>query len=171
MEFAPVAHLIRAHVIRMFTGFEDLDHHCRNQPDEEKMNEQQNGAKTKKAAKSLDDEIAATREKLRKLEEQKKDKERRELEKNRKAITTLLSTEKLDAVPIEVWTTSLPGLRKMLKAPDSRETKPTAGARPGPVAKPSPRKESGPPAVPAAKPAEQVAGDQAGASAHVPEAV
>jgi hypothetical protein len=146
-----------------------LINRCRNQPDEAKMNEQQQGAKAKKTTKSLDDEIAATREKLRKLEEQKKDKERKELEKNRKAITALLSTEKLDAVPVEVWTAALPGLRKLLKVPDAKEPKSAEGTRPGAAAGPAPRKEPAPPAAPAAKPAEQGGAGPAGATASLPE--
>jgi hypothetical protein len=74
----------------------------------------------KKAAKSLDDEIALLQEKLARLQAQKREKERKELERNQKAITTFLRNEKLDMVPVEKWTAALPGLRKLLKVDEPK---------------------------------------------------
>jgi hypothetical protein len=133
------------------------------------MNDQQQAAKAKKTTKSLDDEIAATREKLRKLEEQKKDKERKELEKNRKAITALLSTEKLDTMPVEIWTAALPGLRKLLKVPEAKESKSAGGVRPSATAGSTPRMEPSLPGAPAAKSTELGGASRAGASVSLPE--
>lgn len=72
-------------------------------------------AKPKKAPKTLDDEIAAVQEKLARLQAQKRDKERKDLERNQKAITTFLRAEKFDTVPIDQWTAAVCGLRKLLK--------------------------------------------------------
>ena len=76
--------------------------------------------KPKKAAKTLDDEIAALQEKLTRLQAQKREKERKELERNQKAIAAFLHAEKLDTIPIEKWTTALPALRKLLKASEQK---------------------------------------------------
>jgi vacuolar-type H+-ATPase subunit I/STV1 len=146
-----------------------LINRCPNQPDEAKMNDQQQGAKAKKTTKSLDEEIAATREKLRKLEEQKKEKERKELERNQKAITAFLRAEKLDAVPVELWAAALPGLRKLFKLQEPKEAKSVEGARPGAQAEPAAKKESAPSAPAAGKPAGQGDTEQAAAPASVPE--
>lgn len=72
-------------------------------------------AKPKKAPKTLENEIAALQEKLARLQAQKREKERKDLERNQKAIATFLRAEKLDTVPIERWTTSASALRKLLK--------------------------------------------------------
>ena len=53
-----------------------------------------------KKAKSLDEEIAATQQKLNMLVAKKRDEERKALERNQKAIAALLRTERLDAIPI-----------------------------------------------------------------------
>lgn len=68
-----------------------------------------------KKAKSLDEEIAATQQKLNMLVAKKRDEERKALERNQKAIAALLRTERLDAIPIEQWTAALTALRKLLK--------------------------------------------------------
>lgn len=65
-------------------------------------------------AKSLDDDIAALRDKLVKLEAKKKERERQELERNQKAIAVVLRNAKLDAVPVEKWSAALLALRNLL---------------------------------------------------------
>ena len=94
--------------------------------------------KPKKVPKSLDDEIAALQEKLARLQEQKREKERKDLERNQKAIATMLRNEKLDTVPIDRWTSALPALRKLLKAEPWR-----GAASPAPTATPRPEQTSG----------------------------
>lgn len=84
------------------------------------MSEESQNTRVKKV-RSLDEEIAAAQEKLARLQAQKRDRERKDLERNQKAIYTMLRTEKLDVVPIEVWNKSLPALRKLFKI---SETKP-----------------------------------------------
>jgi len=85
--------------------------------------------KPKKPAKTLDDEIAALQEKLARLQVQKREKERKELERNQKAIAAFLHAEKLDTIPVEKWTAALPALRRLLKA---LEQKGTAADAPSP---------------------------------------
>lgn len=88
-----------------------------------------------KKVKSLDEEIAAAQQKLNMLIGKKREEERKALERNQKAITTLLRTEKLDTVPIDQWTSALPALRKLLKveAPKGADTgmpsKPQSGGQ------------------------------------------
>jgi len=78
------------------------------------MKDQTESTRVKKA-KSLDEEIAAAQERLNKLQAQKREKERKDLEKNQKAIAAFLRAEKLDMVPIEKWTDALAALRRVLK--------------------------------------------------------
>lgn len=91
------------------------------------MNEQTPKPPEKKA-KTLDQEIAAAQERLNKLIAQKRDKERKDLERNQKAIYALLRNERLDAAPVETWTATLPALRKLLKV---EPTKPAHAAPSG----------------------------------------
>lgn len=86
------------------------------------MSDQTKNPKQKKP-KSLDEEIAAAQDRLNRLVAQKREAERKALERNQKAIAALLRSEKFDAVPIEEWTAALPSLRKLLKigAPLSHE--------------------------------------------------
>jgi hypothetical protein len=104
--------------------------------------------KPKKAAKTLDDEIAAAQERLLRLQAQKREQERKALEKNQKAITAFLRTEKLDAVPIERWTAALAGLRKLLKV---EEAKGQAAASPAAASPAAPSSERSANPAPAAK--------------------
>jgi hypothetical protein len=97
--------------------------------------------KATKAPKSLDDEIAAAEERLKRLKQQKAEREQRELAKNQKAIQVFLRTEKLDAVPVEVWSAVAPQLRKLLKVEtakaDATAAAETTKARAGSAERPS----------------------------------
>jgi TolA-binding protein len=73
-----------------------------------------------KKVKSLDDEIAAAQDRLNRLLAQKREKERKDLERNQKAIYGFLRSEKLDAVPVDAWTAALPALRKLLKVEQTK---------------------------------------------------
>lgn len=98
--------------------------------------------KPKKGGKSLDEEIAAVQEKLLRLQAQKRDQERKALERNQKAIGAFLRAEKLDTVPVERWTAALPALRKLLKVEEGK-----GGAAPAPAssATPTPARAGNPP--------------------------
>jgi hypothetical protein len=86
--------------------------------------------KPKKGAKTLDEEIAAAQERLLRLQAQKREQERKALERNQKAIAAFLRTEKLDAIPIEKWTAALAGLRKLLKVEEAKGEAPASPAAP-----------------------------------------
>jgi hypothetical protein len=86
--------------------------------------------KPKKGAKTLDEEIAAAQERLLRLQAQKREQERKALEKNQKAIAAFLRAEKLDVVPIEKWTAALAGLRKLLKVEEAKGEAPASPAAP-----------------------------------------
>ncbi|KVV25078.1 hypothetical protein WK78_03010 [Burkholderia cepacia] len=64
--------------------------------------------------RSLEDEITKARDKLRRLEEQHREQQRKEREKNAKAVLELLKSEKLDIVPAELWKDALPKIRALL---------------------------------------------------------
>ena len=77
--------------------------------------------KSKKTQKSLDEEIAAAEERLKRLKQRKAEKEQKELERNQKLVYAFLRTEKLDAVPIEIWSKTLAQLRKLLKTDTEKD--------------------------------------------------
>lgn len=71
--------------------------------------------KADKKPKSLEDEIILQREKLKKLEERHKEQQRKEKEKNQKAVIELIKAEKLDLIEIARWRLALPTIAKALK--------------------------------------------------------
>lgn len=75
--------------------------------------------KAQKKPKSIDEEIIAAEEKLRKLKETRKLQAAKEFEKNKKSIAELISKEKLDHVPIETWHKSILGIKKLLGIGDA----------------------------------------------------
>ncbi|WP_186183797.1 hypothetical protein [Burkholderia gladioli] len=84
--------------------------------------------KTARAPKSLDDEIEKTTAKLKRLQEQKRTKERQEVERNERAIFDLLKAEKLNVVPAEKWKAGLAGIRRALGVAASVPDNPPAPA-------------------------------------------
>lgn len=64
--------------------------------------------------RSLEDEIARQEARLKKLQDNLKEKKRREYERNAKAIAALLQTEHLDQVPVETWQQQLPAIKALL---------------------------------------------------------
>lgn len=94
--------------------------------------------KTRKP-RSLEDEIARQEARLKKLQDNLKEKKRREYERNAKAIAALLQTEHLDQVPVEIWQQHLPAIKVLLlenssaAAPGDQKEKP-APAVPGTTA-------------------------------------
>ncbi len=69
-----------------------------------------------RAARTLAEEIAAAEVKLRGLRERKKDEDRREYERNQRAIYALLRDEGLDRIGCTQWQQALPKLRQLLGA-------------------------------------------------------
>jgi hypothetical protein len=66
--------------------------------------------------KSLEEEIALQREKLRRLEDKHREHQRKWREKNQKSVLDLIRSEKLDVVDIEKWQEILPNLKTLLSA-------------------------------------------------------
>ncbi|MBU9385803.1 hypothetical protein [Burkholderia gladioli] len=86
--------------------------------------------KTARAPKSLDEEIERTAAKLKRLQEQRRTKERQEVERNERAIFDLLKAEKLNVVPAEKWKAGLAGIRRALGVAASVPDNPPAPAAP-----------------------------------------
>ena len=68
--------------------------------------------------KSLEQEIALQREKLKRLEDKQREQQRKWREKNQKSVFELIRSEKLDVIEIEKWQEMLPKL-KILLAPET----------------------------------------------------
>jgi hypothetical protein len=67
-------------------------------------------------SRSLEDEIARQEAKLKKLQDNLKEKKRRESERNTRAISALLQAEHLDQVPVEIWQRHMTGIKELLLA-------------------------------------------------------
>ena len=78
------------------------------------MSSETTNLKSGRKAKTLDEEIAAQREKLRKLEERQREQQRKERERNQKAVMELIKTERLDAVPSDLWREAMPKIKALL---------------------------------------------------------
>ena len=90
------------------------------------MSEAKTAPKGGRKARTLEEEIAAQRDKLRKLEERQREQQRKERERNTKAVLELIRTEKLDTVPAEQWKAAMPTIKAALLV-DS-PSQPEAGA-------------------------------------------
>lgn len=88
------------------------------------MSSETTNRKSGRKAKTLDEEIAAQREKLRKLEERQKEQQRKEREKNQKAVMELIKTERLDAVPSDLWREAMPKIRALLVVDAAKPAEP-----------------------------------------------
>lgn len=64
--------------------------------------------------KSLEAEIAAAAEKLRKLQDRQKEQQRKDREKNQKAVLELIKAERLDSVSPELWSKAMPQIKALL---------------------------------------------------------
>ena len=85
------------------------------------MSEKKNNTKVGRPSRSLEEEIAATEQRLLQLRTRKRDEDKRELEKNQKAILALIKSAGLDSIPAEKWQAVLPKLTELLsgkKLPD-----------------------------------------------------
>ena len=91
------------------------------------MDAQTTSVKTARKARTLDEEIAHQREKLRKLEERQREQQRREREKNQKAVLELIKAERLETVPADRWRAVMPRLKALLAVDQEPVKKPPAG--------------------------------------------
>lgn len=64
--------------------------------------------------RSLEDEIARQEARLKKLQDNLKEKKRKDYERNAKAISALLQAEHLDQEPVEKWQQHLPAIKALL---------------------------------------------------------
>jgi len=94
------------------------------------MKEPKNGMKPEKKQKSFDDEIAAQREKLRILIEKKNEHDRKEKERNQKAVIALIQSERLDAVPMEQWQAQIESIKRLLLGEAKKESVAIAAEQP-----------------------------------------
>jgi nucleosome binding factor SPN SPT16 subunit len=72
--------------------------------------------KPTKAKQTIEQQIEALEAKTRKLKEQLKEDQRREREKNAKAVLELLKSEKLEDFGIEAWKAKIGDVRKLLES-------------------------------------------------------
>lgn len=64
--------------------------------------------------RNLEEEIAAQRAKLKALEDRQKDQQRKERERNQKAVMEIIKAEKLDTATAEQWANALPAIKTAL---------------------------------------------------------
>ncbi len=88
------------------------------------MSSEKTNPKSGRKAKTLDEEIAAQREKLRKLEERQREQQRKERERNQKAVMELIKTERLDAVPSDLWREAMPKIKALLVVDAAKPAEP-----------------------------------------------
>lgn len=86
------------------------------------MSEPKAGQKPGRPSRSIEEEIAATEERLQALRARKREQERLEREKNQKAILALIRAENLDDVPSDVWKAALAQIKSALQAQSTAET-------------------------------------------------
>ena len=85
------------------------------------MSGENTNPKSVRNTKTLDEEIAVQREKLRKLEERHRDQKRKERERNQKAVMELIKTERLDLIPSNIWREAMPKIKSILVVDVSKQ--------------------------------------------------
>ena len=88
------------------------------------MSSETTNPKSERKAKTLDEEIAAQREKLRKLGKQQREQQRKERERNQKAVMELIKTERLDTIPSNLWREAMPKIRALLVVDEANPEEP-----------------------------------------------
>lgn len=63
---------------------------------------------------SIEDEIARTEERLKKLKEKQREDLRKKMEKNQRAVAELIKKHKLDQVSIETWESKVADIQRAL---------------------------------------------------------
>lgn len=91
------------------------------------MSRETTNPKSGRKAKTLDEEIAAQRDKLRKLEERQREQQRKERDRNQKAVMELIKAERLDVVPSDLWREAMPKIKALLVV---EPAKPAESAKP-----------------------------------------
>jgi len=101
--------------------------------------DKQNTGKPGRPSRTIDEEIAATETRLRQLREKKRDDERKELERNQRAIMAVLREADLDHIPATAWKSAIPAIGKLLQpapASSSASKAPTSAPPLSPVIAP-----------------------------------
>ena len=78
------------------------------------MKDATNDTKGGRKVRTLDEEIAAQREKLKKLEDKQREIQRKDREKNQKAVLELIKAEKLDTISADQWRAAMPAIKAAL---------------------------------------------------------
>jgi Spy/CpxP family protein refolding chaperone len=78
------------------------------------MTEKKTTAKAGRPSRTLKEEIAATEQRLQQLRTKQREEERRELEKNQRAIMALVKSAGLDEVSSDKWQANLPKIVELL---------------------------------------------------------
>ena len=86
------------------------------------MNATEKSTNVPKKQKSIDDEILALNEKLKKLVAKKKDTERKERARNQKAVLELIASERLESVSVKKWESVMPQLKVLLGVELAKQT-------------------------------------------------
>ncbi|WP_051749137.1 hypothetical protein [Nevskia soli] len=82
-------------------------------------------AQRTRKGRSLEDEIARQESKLKKLQDNLRDRKKRDYERNAKAVSTLLQAEHLDQVSVEIWQKHIPTLKGLLQGtPADKDQRP-----------------------------------------------
>ena len=79
------------------------------------MTEAIQDTKSVRKPRSLEEEITVQRDKLKKLEERQRENQRKDRERNTKAVLELIRAEKLDLVSAENWKSALPTIKEALQ--------------------------------------------------------
>ena len=74
-------------------------------------------------SRSLDEEISVAEAKLKALRDRRREEERKERERNLKAVLALIKDEGLDGVSVDLWKLAVPKLRGLLGLDDASSSK------------------------------------------------
>jgi hypothetical protein len=88
--------------------------------------EQAKKPRGRRPAVSINEKIAEAEKHLQQLKEQARREERENLDKNRKAISDLFKSERLDTIDVEQWRKVLPKLRSLVGLATSSDSEPAA---------------------------------------------
>ncbi|MCC7007144.1 MAG: hypothetical protein IT497_10960 [Ottowia sp.] len=78
------------------------------------MSQDKTQEKTQRKAKTLEDEIAIARDKLKRLEEKQREQQKKWRGKNQKAVLELIRSEKFDSIDIKQWKSKIADLKLLL---------------------------------------------------------
>lgn len=83
----------------------------------------------RRPAVGIDEQIADAEKKLQELKDRKRQEERANAEKNRKAIGELLKGERLDSVDVEDWKKHMPKIKALFGLTDASVSEKPAGGK------------------------------------------